>query len=66
MAPPLPDASQPSKSTHSGGPICAADLAAEGKPQPEQPVLLLGQLAGLLLPAQPEGQVHVVEASHAA
>ena len=67
MAPPLPEASQPSNTTHSGGAdLAVAELAAEREPQLQQPALLLGQLLLLLLLRQPETEIHRIESPHGA
>ena len=58
MAPPLPEASQPSKTTHSGGPIALlADLAAEDEPQAEQVFERGVETLGGLLAGEPPRQV---------
>ena len=54
IAPPLPDASQPSNTTHSGGPSCRRRSGPPSmQPQREQPVLGRLEPLGLLLAAQP-------------
>ena len=67
MAPPLPEASHPSKRTHTGGPIrgsLGVELAAEREAQLEQPVLGVLQPLGLLLAREAQRQVELVQARH--
>ena len=66
MAPPLPEASQPSNTTQSGGPRrCSAELAAEQQPQVEHAqARALEALPGLGL-AELGGQVDLRQAAHA-
>ena len=61
IAPPLPDASQPSNTTQNGGPISLADLPAEPQPQVQQPRLRrLQPRLGVLL-GEVEREVGVTE-----
>jgi len=43
-----------------------AELAAQREAQPQQPLLLLGQLIGPLLAGELQRQVYLVESSHGA
>ena len=66
IAPPLPDASQPSNTMQSGGPeLAAAQLTAEGEAQLEQPLLCRLEPLGLLVRGDPQGQIELGQPSHA-
>ena len=62
IAPPLPEASQPSNTTHSGGPIrCSPSLPAEQQAQLEQPSLSGLELLLSVLLAELGAQIDGVE-----
>ena len=65
MAPPLPEASQPSNTTQQRrAELLRADLAAEQQPQVDQPLLGRGQVLLVLLLAQVQRQIDLVQTAH--
>src|SRR6476659_5724329 len=65
IAPPFPDASQPSKTTQSGGPdLVGPDQAGQGQAQLCQPLPAAFQCALLVLATERLRQVQFVQTSH--
>ena len=66
IAPPLPDASQPSNTAHTAARACRAGKAAAREAQLQEALAALLEPCVLLLAAEPQREVELVEPPHQA